>query len=412
MKLHLIFTTAFGGIRTNTSRSLLTILGIVIGITAIMIVMSVGSGAQEYILGQVRGLGGRTIIIEAGREPKGPSDFAQIFTQSLQTKDIDALERLSGDVAVEDITPLVVYSGTALYQQETKRMTMRGGSAAMENILSITPAVGAFFTEEDVRSRASVVVIGEEVKTDLFGLSDPIGQRIKIKNHSFRVIGVLPSKGQGALFNVDGMVFAPYTTVQEYLTGSNYFQGFMVRAKSEEIVPVTTEEIKIALRNSHNITDPSKDDFHVTTQADAAATVSTIANVLTLLLSAVAAISLVVGGIGIMNIMLVSVTERTREIGLRKALGARQSDILRQFLFEAMLLTMIGGAIGILLGALFSYAASLVLARVVGDTWQFAFPVSAMLMGLGVSSGIGLIFGLYPARQAARKSPMEALRYE
>jgi putative ABC transport system permease protein len=278
--------------------------------------------------------------------------------------------------------------------------------------LNLEPDFGVTFLEEDVRQRASVAVIGSEVKEELFGQSDALGRRIKIKNHTFRIVGVIEPAGQVSFFNVDETVFVPYTTAQAYLSGTNYYNAIWVKATSQDIVDELATEIERTLRDLHRITDPEKDDFHVTTQADAVEMVGVITTVLQVLLVSIAAISLLVGGIGIMNIMLVSVTERTREIGLRKALGARETDILRQFLYEAVLLTLFGGCVGIMLGAALSFLASLILSRAVALSWQFTFPVSAMLLGLGVSTAIGLVFGLYPARAAARKNPMESLRYE
>ena len=253
---------------------------------------------------------------------------------------------------------------------------------------------------------------GFEVKKQLFGESDVLGQKIRIKGVNFTVIGVLPSKGQVSFFDFDKMVIVPYTTAQQYLFGIKYFHRFIIQADSDNSVERTVSDVRSTLRNSHNITDPTKDDFFVETQKDIAASLGVITTVITMLLTSVAAISLVVGGIGIMNIMLVSVTERTKEIGLRKALGATQKDILMQFLLEAVLLTGIGGLIGIALGAGLSFIVSFALTKVLAVDWAFAFPVNGALLGLGVSATIGLIFGLYPARLAARKSPIEALRYE
>ena len=405
--------TAIIGLKTHKSRSVLTILGIVIGITAIILVMSLGEGMQNLILSQIQGqVGSKVIEIAPGRQPKGPTDFLSMFSDSLKQRDLEALLKKSNVPHLERIMPLVFGSETAAYASETYQATVYGMTDAAGKMYNIHPAEGRFLTEEDVKSYADVVVIGSRVKEELFFNDEAVGQKIKIKGKNFRVIGILEKKGQGMLIGFDETVIVPYTTAQQYILGIKYFNHLMVEADSEKNVPQTVEDIKITLRNSHNITDPEKDDFHVTSQADAIGMVSTITNILTLFLAAIAAISLLVGGVGIMNIMLVSVTERTREIGLRKAVGATEKNILTQFLLEATTLTFIGGIIGIILGASFAFITSLILSRVLAVNWAFVFPVQAALLGLGVAAGVGLVFGLYPARQASIKSPIEALRYE
>ncbi len=403
--------TASIGLLTNKSRSLLTILGIVIGITSIIIVMSIGQGAQNLILGEIDGIGSTTISIDPGKRASGPSDFAELYTDSLGEKDITALKKPSNVQNLELVTPEVIQPAALVYENETTRASVLGVSESMSDILKVYPEYGQFFTEADVNQHARVVVLGAEIKDDLFGLSDAIGQNIRIKDQNFRVIGVLEKKGQ-SIISLDKMAIAPYTTVQQYISGTNYFNSIALKIDSEQNLDRAVADIKATIRESHNIEDPKDDDFNVTTQADAAETVGTITTILTVLLSSVAGISLVVGGIGIMNIMLVSVSERTREIGLRKALGATNRDILTQFLYESVMLTALGGVIGIILGASISYVASLALSAYVANGWTFAFPVSAALLGLGVSGAIGLVFGIYPAKRAAEKSPMEALRYE
>lgn len=412
MKIFEAARTATIGLATNKSRSALTVLGIVIGITAIILVMSIGSGAQALIVSQIEGLGSRTIAVIPGREPSGPSDFAQIFSDSLRERDLVALKRRENVPTLSSIIPVVFGGESASYGNETYRLTIFGATELMFDIFDLSPDTGVAIIDEDVKSRAPIVVIGSKVKEELFGAADAVGQKIKIKGQSFRVVGTLASKGQVSFFNFDDMAVVPYTTAQQYIFGIKHFHRFIVEADSDENIARTVTDVKTTLRESHGIDDPEKDDFFVQTQADISARLGTITSVLTILLVSIAAISLVVGGIGIMNIMLVSVTERTREIGLRKAIGATNEDILTQFLLEAIMLTGAGGVIGILLGAFFSFATSFVLTNFVGLDWVFVFPLSAAGLGLGVSAAIGLIFGLYPARKAARKSPIEALRYE
>ncbi len=412
MTLGYTFKTAIRGLRTNKSRSALTILGIVIGITSIILIMSLGKGAQELILNQVRGLGSATIIIEPGREAQGPSDFSSLFTDSLKDREVKALSKPSNVPGIEQLTPMVVLSATVNFETEAHTFMVLGAAPLLADIVSVYPETGQFFSEDQVQQLSSVAVIGSEVKEKLFGPSDALNQNIKIKGKVFKVIGISPKKGQVGMLDVDNSIIIPYTTALKYLSGMNYYQEILVKAKSEELVPSTVEDIKITLRELHNIDDPSKDDFQVATQEDIAQRVGTVTSVLTIFLAAIAAISLVVGGIGIMNIMLVSVTERTKEIGLRKALGATTKDILSQFLMESTILTCLGGVVGIILGIFYSFIASLILTKVLGSNWQFAISFQAILLGLGVSAFVGVVFGLYPAQQASKKSPIEALRYE
>jgi len=393
-------------------RSFLTLLGIVIGITAIILIMSLGQGAQNLILSQVQSMGPKVIAVVPGRQPKGLTDVMATFTDSLKEKDVEALLRKSNVPHLQEIMPIVFGSDTIIFENEAYRPTILGVNNLFAKIYNIYPESGRIFTDEEIKNYGNVVIIGSKIKNQLFGNDEAIGQKVKIKGKSFRIIGVFGKKGQISFLNFDEAAIIPYTTAQQYIFGIKYYNRLVVEADSEENVNRTVEDIKITLRNSHNISDPSKDDFFIETQAEAIKMVSTITDVFTLFLASIAAISLFVGGIGIMNIMLVSVTERTREIGLRKALGATGKDILYQFLLEAIILTMSGGIIGITLGVFFSFAISLVLSQYLALNWQFSIPFQAIFLGLGVSTVIGLVFGIYPARKASRKSPMEALRYE
>jgi putative ABC transport system permease protein len=412
MTLRNSFKTAVAGLKTHKSRSVLTILGIVIGIAAIILILSLGEGAQNLILGQIQSIGSKVIAVVPGRQPKGPTDIISTLTDSLKQNDLETLEKKNNVPHLEKLMPIVFGSQTAAFGNETYRPTILGVTDLFAKIYDVYPAEGRLFSDEETKSYADVVLIGSKVKEELFGNEEALDKKIRIKGRNFRIIGILPQKGRFMFLNFDDSAIIPYTSAQRYIFGIKYFHRFAIEVDNEANIAQTVEDVKITLRNSHNITDPEKDDFFVETQAEAMETVGTITNVLTLFLVAIAAISLIVGGIGIMNIMLVSVTERTREIGLRKAIGATEKNIMTQFLLEAIILTAIGGIIGIVLGALFSFATSFILSKILSLNWNFTMPISAVLLGIGVSSLVGLVFGLYPARRAASLNPIDALRYE
>ncbi len=401
---------ALASIRVNQARSFLTILGIVIGVASIIIIMSLGQGAQGLILSEVNQMGAETVVILPG----DMTDPSVIFSDSLTNRDITALRRKTNVPNLSDLMPVVVVPGGLAYRGETYRPAYMIGAIAefFGSTFNVYPSPGTIFSDMDVQNRSRVVIIGSKVKEELFGASDALGERITIKDTQFRIIGVYPKTGQRSMFDIDDLVLMPYTTAQTYLLGTNYFHRIIAKADSPSSVERLEHDIVATLRESHGLHPGQKDDFSVMTQQGLIDQISTIMLILTSFLASVVAISLVVGGIGVMNIMLVSVTERTQEIGLRKALGATRRTILRQFLWEAIVLTTTGGVIGIIVGAFISFVASLVLAKVVADGWAFTFPVEAAILGVLVSAGVGVIFGLYPAKRAADKSPIEALRYE
>ncbi len=405
--------TAYRAVRANKVRSGLTVLGVVIGITAIMLTVSIGEGAQSLILGEIEGLGAETIVVRPGRKPSGPTDFAQtLFADSIKDREVNALRRKENVPDYVSSAPVLFISQAVTHGNAIDHPTTYGWSAEfMASMMKVKVARGELFTDEDIKQSASVAVLGGEVKENLFGDEDAVGKSIRIGTKNFRVVAVL-EEGGGGLFNTNKVVVVPYTTALAYLTTTKHYNEIMIKVSSPEAVARSVEDIKSTLRELHNITDSSKDDFYVETQQAAIEQIGTILSVLTAFLSAVVAISLVVGGIGVMNVMLVSVTEHTKEIGLRKALGAKNSDILAQFLFEAVILTLVGGAIGIFLGVLLGYLTSVILTTQLGLAWQFSFPLKAALIGIGVSGSVGIIFGIYPARKASQKSPIEALRYE
>ncbi len=413
-RIRYTFRSAFRALSVNRVRSALTVLGVVIGVTAIMLIVALGDGAQRLILGEIEGMGADTITVRPGRNPEGPSDFAQtLFSDALKDRELAALQRKENVPELIDIAPVVMVSQTVSYGGATERPTIYGWSADfLMRMLGVGLLRGEAFDAEDIRGEASVAIIGPELATNLFGDEDPIGKSLRIKGHNFRVIGIFNPESGSAFFKVDKLVLVPYTTAQTYLSGKDYFQEIIIKVRSRDVVDRSVADITATLRELHNISDPAKDDFYVETQQGTMKQVGTILNSLTAFLAAVVAISLVVGGIGVMNVMLVSVTERTREIGLRKALGARNSDILRQFLIESVVLTLLGGVIGIIFGVLLGVIIAQVLSSVLSVDWVYAFPLGATLIGVGVSIIVGLIFGIYPAYKASRKSPIEALRWE
>jgi putative ABC transport system permease protein len=406
-----ILKTALRALTVNKSRSALTILGIVIGISSIMIIVSLGEGAKGLILGQVQGIGSKTVAVIPGRQPSGPSDMAQMFTDSLKQKDIDALRKKENVPEAELVMPIVVGADTASVGNETYRITIFGATDALQKILDAYPDKGVFFTEDDVKEYATNIVIGSKIAEKLFANENPIGQKLRINGKNFRIVGVLSKEGSG-IFNFDEAVLLPYTTAQQYIFGTKFFQRIVIQVYSEDMIDSAIVNVENTIRNSHNITDPTKDDFFVETPADVLSRLGVIMTALTWLLSSLAAISLVVGGIGIMNIMLVSVTERTREIGLRKAIGASEGDILEQFLMEAVLLTSLGGFVGIAFGSALSLLFAFVINKFGGISWTFVFPFMGALLGVGTTVLMGLLFGIYPAKRAAKMEPIEALRFE
>lgn len=397
-------------------RSILTMLGIVIGIASVIILMSIGQSAQNLILGQVQSIGSNLIIIMPGAPSNGkfsaPAASQGIVVTSLKQQDVNALSR---EPSIQLVVPEVRGQAEAVYGNNNATVSYTGSTADFFTISNLADvSEGRTFSKSDVDSANHVAVIGPDLAKTLFGSLDPINKTIRLKNVSFRVVGVLSKGGTGA-FGVDigNLVAIPITVAQNQLLGITYFNVIITQANPSYDVNFVKSRISFILQQDHGITDPNKDDFSIETQADILSILGTITSVLTLFLAAIASISLIVGGIGIMNILLVSVTERTREIGLRKAVGATDGDILQQFLIESVVLTFLGGVIGILIGAgivALAYVAITTFSPSTG--WSFAFPFSAVILGLLVSSVAGIVFGIYPARKAGKKNPIDALRYE
>jgi putative ABC transport system permease protein len=387
-------------------------LGIVIGIAAVIIMLAIGQGAEGLILSEVADLGSDLVFIEpsaSGKESGPPSPFIE------QTVDLDDANTMENSGLFSAVSA-TLYSTVSVSSGESNDFVQVMG--ADEDYLLLYPAdlrFGAFLDETDVDSYANVAVLGIEIARDFFGDKDPVGEKIKLKSKTFRVVGVLEEQGTRFFQNLDKQVTIPVTTMQRDLLGVDYVNYISARAIGD--IEVAKEELRYLIRDNHDIESEGEeegllDDFFVSSQTDATETIGIIGSVLTILLSSIAAISLVVGGIGIMNIMLVSVTERTREIGLRKAVGATPKEIMQQFLVESIMLTMLGGLIGVLGGSLFSLAVGWVVKTYYLSTWTTVIPPNAIALAAIVSTVVGLVFGIYPARRAARLNPIEALRYE
>ncbi len=420
MKLKDHLKTALTGLQTNKVRSILTILGIVIGISAVTTALSIGGGAEKLILSQISSLGSNNIFIEPGAWSErmergsfveGSTEEAQIKT--LKYSDAKALKRLP---LIKNSVPFAYGVDRIVANGEDKKVSFLGTDHTAQLLTNDEVIYGRNLTQEDVVGMKRVVVLGYNVWQDLFGDNDPVGDSVRIKKTKFRVIGVLEEKGPQAFANQDDSISVPITTAQNLLLPDDSLRFIVTQAQNEKLIEPTVTQIRNVLRTRHNINnptnDPAKDDFKVVTQKDAERIVGNVTGIFTVLVASIAAISLVVGGVGIMNIMLVSVSERTKEIGLRKAVGAKKKDILLQFLFEAVLLTLAGGILGIILGSLLSYVGSIAFRYILGSSWGFFVPFKAFLLGFGVSFVVGMTFGLYPARKASRLSPIEALRYE
>ena len=396
----------------NKVRSFLTMLGIIIGVMAVVVIMSVGAGAQSLILNQFKSLGTNLVGILPGKsDEKGPpASVMGIIVTTLKDSDREAFD--NGELPHILASTSYVRGIDTVINGDTKLDTnFLGTSAGYPQVEEVTIDHGRYFSEEEEKTSARVAVLGSTVADELFPNSDPVGQNIKIKKTIFQIIGVVNPRGRSGFQDQDNQIFVPLSTAQKLLLGINYVNFMRVKIDSAENVPEAIEFVKIKLREQHNVTDPENDDFSVRSTNQGIEAISAVTNGLKFFLAAIAAISLLVGGIGIMNIMLAAVEERTKEIGLRKAVGARSSQITTQFMVETIMITFIGGLIGVAIGSGISVLVATI-ARQKGYNWDLVITPSSILLGCAVSIAIGLIFGVSPARRAASLNPIEALRHE
>jgi ABC-type antimicrobial peptide transport system permease subunit len=403
---------SLASLRINKGRSFLTMLGIIIGVASVIMIMSVGAGAQSLILSQVETLGSDKIGILPGKAEEGepPASVMGIVITSLTYEDAKAIEK-----EIPNVENVVVYNngvGNISWRSNTYQTNIKGCNSSYPEVEGGELESGRFFTEREEQDLSRVAVLGSTVKQQLFGESQATGQTIKIKGHIFSVIGTMKERGTVAFQDYDDQILIPVRTMQRLITGVHHVNMIRADVHNRDEIKETIKDIEFLLRQRHNIESPANDDFTVRSSEEAMEIVEVITDSLKYFLAAMAALSLLVGGIGIMNIMLVNVNERTREIGLRKAIGANNSNIISQFLAETMVLTIAGGIIGIIIGAAVSFLAYLAVTQGLGYHWEFSVTISSILLGVSISALIGIVFGSYPAFKASKLSPVEALRYE
>lgn len=407
MNVSEILRISLRSIKANRMRSLLTMLGIIIGVSAVILLVSIGQGASKSITSQIQGLGSNLLIISPGQAQQGGINLGAGTLNTLTLEDADAIAR---QPSVESVAPYVRKNVQIIWRNMNQATSVEGTTAEYAQVRSLKVVNGRFFSKFEVLGQSNVVVVGSEVISNLFG--DPnanvAGRQIEINQLPFTIIGVLETQGSQGMQNNDDVVIMPITTAMNRMFGmtNNNVSTIFVSAKSEALMNQAQQEVEAALRIKHGLLPKEDNDFQVTSQAQILNTAQGITGIMTALLAGIAAISLVVGGIGIMNIMLVSVTERTREIGIRKAIGANRGVILRQFLTESVVLSLLGGIIGILIG--------IGSAILIGETSSLptAITVSPVIYSFVFSMLVGIIFGVYPARKAASLNPIDALRYE
>lgn len=413
MKLSDPVKIAYKTFTASKLRFFLTVLGIVIGVMAVILVVSIGASAQNLLISQVEKIGSNLVVVLPGAsESDGPPASALgVVTTTLKNSDLEAIRKTRNVPHAEEVSGYVTGSALAESSGESFQTSYQGVSPEMARVENIDIASGRFFFEEEEFDLSRVIVLGATRAEELFPNRDPIGGTVRLGDIPFRVVGVLESRGATTFSNPDNLVYIPLGTAQKLLLGIDYLNFARMKVDTVENVALTRDDVTALLRDRHDIEEDEASDFSVRSTDQALAVLGDVTDALRYFLAAIAAISLLVGGIGIMNSMLISVNQRVREVGLRKAVGARGFHILTQFLIESSVITVIGGLVGIALGIGIAFLASIIITGL-GYEWAFLVPLSSVLLGFGVSLLIGVVFGLYPARKAAGIPSIEALRYE